>query len=525
MEHQSITSAWADRVGDAPDSAAVRFFGTVLTAVDLDRDATALAGALAERGIGRGDRVGVYLQNVPQFVVTLLALWKRGAAGAVMNPMYHGGELRHLIDVAGARGMVVDQALTEEARKTAQGSTVEWIWSTPTRAYGDGDERALGPDEGEVSPDGDLLSLIEERRDRPVETVEVGPDDVALLSYTSGTTGPPKGAMNTHGNVLAVARSCAEWMELSPDDVVLCVAPMFHITGSVITMATPLLAGATVDLVARTHPDVVRAAFADHGVTTTTGSITVFNGLARLDDISADTFAAVRHLYSGGAPVPPATVERFRDDFGCYIHNIYGMTETTSAVIGVPPGQEAPVDDETGSLAIGRPFPGVEARVVDPEGAVLDAGGHGELQLRGPSIVPGYWEQPEATAETIQDGWLHTGDGAMIDDEGWVYIVDRLKDQINVSGYKVWPREVEDALHRHPAVHEAAVVGELDDYQGERVVAHVTRRDGVEATPDELIAFVKEELAAYKVPKRVEFVDELPKTATGKIQRRTLRES
>src|SRR5690606_26106636 len=190
----------------------------------------------------------------------------------------------------------------------------------------------------------------------------------------------------------------------------------------------------------------VLRAFREDGVTTTTGSITVFNGLARLGGVGPDDFATVRHLYSGGAPVPPSTVERFRHDLGVYIHNIYGMTETTSACIGVPPGVEAPVHEPTGSLAIGLPFPGLEVRVVDPTGNDVPAGSPGELELRGAHVVPGYWENEQATADTFPGGALRTGDGAVLDEQGWVYIVDRLKDQINTSGYKVWPREVEEVL-------------------------------------------------------------------------------
>lgn len=515
-------TAWDERVRIAPDAPALRFFDTVLSAREVDSLVRGLAAALAERGIGPGDRVGVCLQNVPQYVVTLLALWRRGAAAALLNPMYRGEELRQLVDLAGPRGVVVDSAILGEVRPALEGSSVEWLWSTSSRDLGTGDERSLGSRPGPVDSDGDLLTLA--RTHDEVADEPTGPADVALLSFTSGTTGPAKAAMNTHGNLLAVADACGPWMDLGPDDVVLCVAPMFHITGSVITMTAPLLAGATVDLIGRTHPEAVRDALRDHGVTTTTGSITVFNGLARLEDLPPDTFAGVRHLFSGGAPVPPATVDRFAAEHGCYIHNIYGMTETSSAVIGVPPGERAPVDPGTGSLSIGRPLPGVEVRIAAPDGTLLGPGEPGELQVRGPSVIPGYWERPDATAETIVDGWLRTGDGAIVDADGWVHIVDRLKDQINVSGYKVWPREVEDALHRHPAVLEAAVVGAPDDYSGERVVAHVTRRPGADVDDQTLIAFVREHLAAYKVPRSVAFLDELPKTATGKIRRRDLRD-
>ena len=353
----------------------------------------------------------------------------------------------------------------------------------------------------------------------------LGQDDVALLAYTSGTTGPPKGAMNTHGNILNVAATCSAWMGLEPGDSVLAVAPLFHITGAVIDAATPLLADTTLVMVNRTDPAVVVDAFSEHQVTCTTGSITVFNAIYQVPDAAAAHFASAKTLYSGGAPIPPATVEAFQERFGAYIHNIFGMTETTSAVIGVPPGVQAPVDPASGSLSIGLPLPNVTARIIDSQGKPLPAGEQGELELSGPQIVPGYWNNPDATARTLPGGRLRTGDVATMDESGWVFIVDRMKDQINVSGYKVWPREVEDVLYEHPAVYEAAVVGMPDAYRGETVVAYVSLKPGRTATEEELIAFTKERLAAYKYPRSVHVIDDLPKTQTGKIRRRELRET
>ena len=231
-------------------------------------------------------------------------------------------------------------------------------------------------------------------------------------------------------------------------------------------------------------------------------------------------------LYSGGAPIPPSTVERFQERFGHYIHNIYGMTETASAVIGVPPEARAPVDDGSGTLSIGVPLPGLDARAVDTDGREVAAGQEGELQMRGPQVMPEYLRKPEETAHVLSaDGWLSSGDVAIIDEDGWIYLVDRLKDQINASGFKVWPREVEDALYEHPDVYEAAVVGAPDEYRGETVTAYVSLRPGSSTTAAALQEFTKERLAAYKYPRHVHIIDELPKTQTGKIKRRDLRDA
>ncbi len=486
VRHRSLVDAWAQRTARDPDAPAVAYFDGTLTARELDVASDAFAAAIQSMGTGRGDRVGIYLQNIPQYAIILLALWKLGAAG----------------------------------------STVRWLVSTSPLDYQTrNDPRIFASfDRFAAAPDGDVRDLVERFRGGRPQPVDLTVDDVALLAYTSGTTGPPKGAMNTHGNLLAVVGSYGTWITLGPDDVVLAVAPLFHITGVVINAAIALLTGATLVLANRFHAEVMLEAFAEHRVTFTIGSITAFNAIYQLPQASREHFATVKLLYSGGAPIAPATVERFQQRFGVYIRNVYGMTETTSAVIAVPPATRAPVHAPSGTLSIGVPLPGLSARIVDPAGVELDHGQQGELELSGPQVIAGYWQQPEATEQAMPQGRLRTGDGAIIDEQGWVYVVDRLKDQINVSGFKVWPREVEDALYEHAAVHEAAVVGQPDDYRGETVAAYVSLKAGAAASSDELIAFVRERLAPYKCPRVVHIVDELPKTQTGKIRRNVLRD-
>lgn len=510
---QDITAVWRARVAANPGGLALVHEDVRMSAAELEQAAESFAVVLQNAGIGRGDRVALMLQNVPSAPVVLLAAWRLGAMVPLINPMYHGEELRHLLADSGARALVVDPELLSTVRAVLDGTSVQLLWVDAVEGAADGSVsiwQAMQDIAGEVS-----------------DHVAPAPDDVALLTYTSGTTGPPKGAMNSHGNILSVAATSTSWLSLDATDRVLCVAPIFHITGVVFTLVTPLLAGAAVVLLGRTTPEAVAAALPRDQVTTMTGSITVYNGLAKLPEVTKDTFATVRHLWSGGAPVPPATVTRFREQFGQYIHNVYGMTETSSACIGVPPGVEAPVDDATGALSIGVPFPGVQVRVVDPAGSTVAPGQAGELEISGPPVVAGYWNNPEATDLTFVAGALRTGDGAVIDDDGWVYIVDRLKDQINTSGYKVWPREVEDVLHAHPGVHEAAVVGVPDDYRGEAVVAYVVPKSSAPGSIDEreVRDFARRRLAAYKVPRRVVLLEELPKTPTGKMRRQDLRQS
>ncbi|MYW17075.1 AMP-binding protein, partial [Streptomyces sp. SID2955] len=508
-----------------PEGTALRFFDGALSAREVDVASDALAAAFEARGTGRGDRVGVYLQNVPQYALVLLALWKLGATALGLNPMYRRQELRRIIDDSGAVGVVCADADVHETLGTLAGSTVRWLISTSALDYQSrNDPRVFATTERLApAPDGDLVALIGEFEGRSPSPVELTRDDVAFLTYTSGTTGPPKGAMNTHGNVLSVVATCASWMGVSDGDVVFAIAPLFHITGAVVNATISLLTDTTLVLAGRFHPEVALDAFAEHGVTYTIGSITAYNAIYELQQAGPEHFASAKALYSGGAPIPPATVERFRERFGVYLHNGYGMTETTSAVIAVPPGDRAPVHLPSGTLSIGKPLPHLTARVVDLHGDPVPSGEQGELELSGPQVVPGYWGKPEATRHTMPEGRLRTGDVAVIDEEGWVYLVDRLKDQINVSGYKVWPREVEDALYEHPSVLEAAVVGQPDAYRGETVTAYVSLKSGLIATAEELIAFSRDRLAAYKCPRTIHFLADLPKTQSGKIRRAELR--
>ncbi|MFF9156715.1 class I adenylate-forming enzyme family protein [Streptomyces sp. NPDC014846] len=521
----SLVAAWKARVAKNPEGTALRFFDGALSAREVDAASDALAAAFEARGTGRGDRVGVYLQNIPQYALVLLALWKLGATALGLNPMYRRQELRRIIDDSGAIGVVCADADVHETLGTLAGSTVRWLVSTSALDYQSRDDpRVFATTQRHApAPDGDLVALIGGFTGRSPSPVRLTDDDVAFLTYTSGTTGPPKGAMNTHGNVLSVVSTYASWTGLSDGDVVLAIAPLFHITGAVVNATISLLTDTTLVLTGRFHPEVVLEAFAEHGVTCTIGSITAYSAIHELPQAGPQHFASVKALYSGGAPIPPAAVERFQERFGVYLHNGYGMTETTSAVIAVPWGDRAPVHLPSGTLSIGRPLPHLTARVVDPHGDPLPSGEQGELELSGPQVVPGYWGKPEATRQTMPEGRLRTGDVAVIDEQGWVYLVDRLKDQINVSGYKVWPREVEDALYEHPSVLEAAVVGEPDAYRGETVVAYVSLKAGPTATAEELIAFSRERLAAYKCPREIRFLTDLPKTQSGKIRRAELR--
>jgi long-chain acyl-CoA synthetase len=501
-EHRSALAMFAATARRSPDAVAIHYRDEALTFGALDELSGALATALAQRGVARGDRVALYLQNVPEFVIAVLAAWRAGAIAVPVNPMLKEREVRTLLDDCEPVALVTLPSLLDEvARDAVQGTSVRLVLT-------DAQVRELASEHAGGAPADPALS----------------PDDVAFLTYTSGTTGPPKGAMNTHGNVVFSSQTYREWVGVGADDVILAVAPLFHITGLVAHVGLSLLTGAPLVLDHRFDAASALALVERHGVTFTTGAITVFIALMDAHQDAARDTSSLRTIVSGGAPIAPATVEAFEARFGTYIHNIYGLTETTSPSHCVPIGTRAPVDPTSGALSVGVPVYGTVVRVVDEEGRELPAGEVGELVTSGPQVVPGYWGRPDETERAIPGGALHTGDVGFMDADGWFYVVDRKKDQINAAGFKVWPREVEDVLYGHPAVREVAVVGVPDAYRGETVKAFISLRPGAAAEADELIAFCRERMAAYKYPRQIEFVDELPRTASGKVLRRVLRD-
>jgi long-chain acyl-CoA synthetase len=333
--------------------------------------------------------------------------------------------------------------------------------------------------------------------------------------------------MNTHGNVVFNATFYQQWMQLDSNDVVIGVAPFFHITGLIAHLAVASLAGMPIIMLYRFDPAETLRLIEKWRGSFTVAAITVFIALLNHPDIKTRDLSSLKKAFSGGAPVSPAIVEHFQELTGVYIHNIYGLTETTSPSHAVPLGGHAPVDTDSGALSVGVPIPNTICRVLDvATGQDLPPGEVGELITKGPEVVAGYWEKPEETANAIRDGYLYTGDVARMDEEGWFYLVDRKKDMIIASGFKVWPREVEDVLYQHPAVREAGVVGVPDAYRGETVVAYVALKSGFEGkvTPGELIEFCKQRMANYKYPRHIEILEELPKTPTGKFLRRELRD-
>jgi long-chain acyl-CoA synthetase len=527
-EFPSALAMFRATAGARPGDPAIHYFGAALTFGELDALSDGLAAGLQAEGLEHGDRIGLYLQNIPQFVVAMLAAWKAGAIPVSINPMLRARELDTLLTDSGAVALVTLESLWRDvARATVPGTSVRIVVTT-SELDGLGDEPApslLAAAVRERDPAAlDLLELARAHAGETPDTPELGLDDVAFLTYTSGTTGPPKGAMNSHRNVVFNSQAYRDWVPLGGDDVVLGVAPLFHITGLIGHVGVMLLCGAPLVLSFRFDPATTLELIERHRVTFIVGAIPVYIALMDAPEEPRRDLSSLRATLSGGAPVARPTVEAFQARFGTYIVNIYGLTETTSPSHCVPIGVDAPTDPESGALSVGVPIFNTLVRVIGEDGEDLPPGEIGEFVTSGPQVVPGYWEKPEETAHALPGGALHTGDVGFMDAEGWFYLVDRKKDQINAAGYKVWPREVEDVLYEHEAVREAAVVGVPDAFRGETVKAFVSLKAGAQADEATLIAHCRERMAAYKYPRQVEFVDELPKTASGKVLRRELRD-
>jgi long-chain acyl-CoA synthetase len=527
LEFTDALSMFRASVSRNPDGDIIRYFGGRITARELDELSDGFAVALAGLGVRAGDRVALYVQNVPQFVIAMLAAWKAGGIAVPVNPMNRARELDAVLRDSGARVLVCLEGLYRDVARAVieDGGLETAVVTTSELDYRARDDQRVFAGIERLDCEGahDMAALIERHRGQVPADVTFDPSDTALLTYTSGTTGPPKGAMNSHGNVVFNSQAYRQWCRLGPDDVVLGVAPLFHITGLIAHITLSLLLGAPLVLAYRFEPSVMMETIRDEQPTFTIGSITVFIALMNAPNADRDALASLTKTWSGGAPIPPSTVKAFQAQFGQYIHNAYGLTETTSPSHLVPFDAVAPIDDISGALSVGVPVYNTVVRIVGDDGQDLPAGEVGEIVTSGPMVVPGYWNKPEETEHALPGGALHTGDVGYMDADGWFYIVDRKKDQINAGGYKVWPREVEDVLYQHESVREAAVVGVPDAYRGETVKAFVSLRPGKTATAEELIGFCRSQMAAYKYPRQIEFLDELPKTVSGKLLRRELR--
>jgi long-chain acyl-CoA synthetase len=510
------------------DRAFVHYFDASISANQIDAMSDALAVALQQAGTEPGDRIAIHLQNIPQVVIAVLAAWKCGAAVVPCNPMWRERELAKILGDSGARVLICQDDLYREVAKAALASSaVQHTITTsaldfladdtaPPRALA-GSVRAPHEDAA------DLLDLIVQHAGQAPNPIESAGHDVAFMVYTSGTTGEPKAALNTHRNVVFATTVYERWIGLTSDDTILGLAPLFHVTGLVGHVTLSMLTGSPLVLFYRFDAEEACRLTQAHRATFTVSSVTAFIALLNHEAMAAHDLTSLTKVYTGGAPTPPGVLADWHRRTGTRIQPMYGLTEATSPTHMTPHGVVPPIDPATGVMSIGVPVFNTEVRVVTDRGTDAAPGEIGELVIAGPQIIPRYWRRPNETAASLRNRELRTGDVGFMDEAGWFYLVDRAKDMIIASGFKVWPREVEEVLYLHPAVREAAVVGIPDSYRGETIKAVVSLKPGQSATTDDIKQFARTQLAAYKYPRVVEIVDELPKTTSGKIMRRLLK--
>jgi long-chain acyl-CoA synthetase len=510
------------------DGALVHYFDTTISASQIDAMSDALAVALQQRGTEPGDRIAIYLQNIPQVVIAVLAAWKCGASVVPCNPMLRERELVKILSDSGARVLVCqDDLYRDVAMASLRSSAVQHTITTSALDFLS-DDLAPPPMLAGVARTAhddvtDLMTLVVQYAGHTPEPIELANRDVAFMVYTSGTTGEPKAALNTHGNVVFATTVYERWIGLTSTDTILGLAPLFHVTGLVGHVTLSMLTGSPLVLFYRFDAEEACRLTERHRATFTVSSVTAFIALLNHDAMARYDISSLTKVYTGGAPTPPGVLEDWHRRTGTRIQPMYGLTEATSPTHMTPHGVVPPVDPTTGVISIGVPVFNTDVRIVTDRGTDAAPGEIGELVIAGPQIIPRYWRRPAETAAALKNRELRTGDVGFMDEHGWFYLVDRAKDMIIASGFKVWPREVEEVLYLHPAVREAAVVGIPDSYRGETIKAVVSLKHGQTVTPDELKQFARAQLAAYKYPRVVEIVEELPKTTSGKIMRRMLK--
>jgi long-chain acyl-CoA synthetase len=481
----NLASILVDSASRRGDATALKLDDAELSYAMLDGASAHVAGLLRERGVEPGDRVGIMLPNVPYFAVCYYGILRAGAVVVPMNVLLKGREVAFYCGDPDSR--------------------VVFVWHDFAEAGETGAEQA-GTDCIVVKP-GEFEELVG-TAPAVTEVAERAEDDTAVILYTSGTTGTPKGAELTHSNLKRNAEIAEGLFGLGEDAMTLGALPLFHSFGQTCGLNATVFAGGCLTLIPRFDPERALEIIERDGVNVFQGVPTMY--AAMLNAAGSHDSSSLQVCVSGGAALPVEILRGFEEKFGCKVLEGYGLSETSPVASFNHPDRER----KPGS--IGTPVEGVEMKLADEEDGV------GEIAIRGHNVMKGYWRKPEATEEVMRDGWFHTGDLAQVDEDGYYFIVDRKKDMIIRGGYNVYPREIEEVLYEHPAVREAAVLGVPHDELGEEVGAAVALKDGQEVGADELQAFVKEQVAAYKYPRRIWFVDELPKGPTGKILKREI---
>jgi long-chain acyl-CoA synthetase len=509
-----------------PDKPATNLYGSEITFSELRRQVMRMANALVDLGIRKGDRVAVHLPNSPQYVISYYAAMSVGAIVVNLNPMYTAEELKALAKNTGVSAMFTFDMVLPNIQAVCDAVDIPHVVVTRITDYIEGLGVSTREDMGLRENWHHFSELLAGQASTVPPRVSITQEDPALIQFTGGTTGIPKGAVLTHGNIIAATMQAAMLgshltnMTPVPDRNVLAMLPFFHVYGDIVVLNWAMFNCATMYLVPRFDIEEImgllegieRIQFFPAGPT----MINALLNHPKAESIGLDQKFGL--MNSGGAPCPLSLIERAKD-LGISFSEGWGMSETTSIGVANPNlGLKKP-----GS--IGLPVPDTDIKLVDPNDGVTEVpfGQPGELLVKGPQIMQGYWNNPEETANQLKDGWLYTGDVAMQDEDGYIFIVDRTKDMIIASGYNIYPREIDEVLFQHPKISEAVAVGIPDEYRGETIKAYITLKPGEEATEEEILEFCKEKLAPYKRPKIVEFREDIPKSAVGKVLRKNLR--
>ncbi len=511
----SLPDFFRAAVEEHRDKAAMTFYGTTFDFARLEALAEKMAASLAARGVKKGDRVALMLPNCPQYVISFFATVRLGAIVTQINPMYVEREIEHILKDSGAETIVVYSDMYPRVKSVMGNTALKNVIAVDLKGEPE------GLDVGDVGF-GEFVSADAE----PAPRVEIDPaEDVAVFQYTGGTTGVSKGAMLTHRNLVA---NVQQTLDLFVDDPgafsnnqpIVAMLPFFHIYGLTCVMLFGIRQGLNQLLLPRFDPQEVMNLVRDNKPVLFAGVPTMYMALNSLGvDLKEYGFDQVRTYNSGGSALPVNLKRAFEQKIGRPLFEGYGLSEASPVTHFNPP-----FAGESREGSIGVPVPSTDARIVDVATGTeeMPIGESGELVIKGPQVMKGYWNMPEETEDALKDGWLHTGDVARMDEDGYFYIVDRKKDMILAGGYNVYPREIEEVLFEHEDVAEAVAIGVPDEYRGETVKGFVVKKPGSEVTEEELLAFCKERLAPYKAPKSLEFRDELPKSTVGKLLRRVL---
>jgi long-chain acyl-CoA synthetase len=514
-----------------PEKTAIHFMGKEMTYKELYDEALSFAGYLQQIGISKGDRVAIMLANTPQSVISYFGVLMAGGIVVQTNPLYTERELEYQMKDSGAKAIITLDILYPRASKVMPQTNLQHIVVTAIKDYLPFPKNLVYPFIQKkqygivvnVKHEGNTHLFKEIVKIKPKKLVEYDFDfeeDVALLQYTGGTTGSPKGVMLTHRNLVANSSMCTAWLYKSKpgEESVLGIVPFFHVYGMTIIMILSVMQAYKMIILPKFDALTTLKTIQKQRPTLFPGAPTIYIGLLNHPDLKKYDLSSIDSCLSGSAPLPVEVQEEFEAITGGKLVEGYGLTESS-------PVTHANFlwDRERIKGSIGVPWPNTEVRIISmDDGEDMPVGEIGEIIIKGPQIMKGYWNRPEATEETIKDGWLYTGDLGYMDDKGYFYVVDRKKDMIIAGGYNIYPREIEEVLYEHPDVLEAVAAGIPDPYRGETVKAYVVLKEGSQITSDDLNKYARKYLAAYKAPRLYEFREELPKTAVGKILRRTL---